>query len=98
MLSERPEYNEKIEAGFLMAPVVYLTLSTSPDLILAPYINIMRNLINIIGKYEWGIHRMLYSLFGHLFCNEDNHPIFTEKVCTFFANDVIGFSEGQLNQ
>ena len=98
MLSERPEYNEKINAGFLMAPVVYLTLATSSEFLLAPYVEMLRDLMDRTGKYEWGMHRMLYSLFGHLFCDIDNHPLFTEKVCAFLANNIIGFSKGQLNQ
>ena len=29
MLSEKPEYNKKIEAGFLLAPVVFMSHSTN---------------------------------------------------------------------
>ena len=97
LLSERPEYNEKIKAGFLMAPVAYLTLATSSEFLLAPYINIIRNLVERIEKYEWFVHRMIYSLFGHVVCSEENHPI-TENICVMIAENVIGFGQGQLNE
>ena len=97
-MSDRPEYNEKIAAGFLLAPVAYLTLSTSAEFKLAPYADQLRDLINEIGKFEWFMHRRIYSLVGHLLCSEERHPIITEKICAFLANNLVGFSEGQLNQ
>jgi len=97
LLSDRPEYNEKINAGFLLAPVGYLTLSTSFEFKLAPYVDALRDLITSFGKFEWFPHRKIYSLLGHLICDEEMHPL-TEKFCAFIANNVIGFSEGQLNE
>ena len=99
LLSERPKYNEKIKAGFLMAPVAYMTLATSTEFLLAPYINIIRDLVFKLGKYEWFMHRMIYSLFGHVLCNKETHPITTEKICVeLVAENLIGFGEGQLNE
>lgn len=37
MLSTRPEYNNKVMAGLLLAPVVYLGNCRSPIRYLAPY-------------------------------------------------------------
>ena len=98
LLSDRPEYNEKIKAGFLMAPVGYVTAAKSLKFLLSPFIDTIRSLVENTGRYEWFVHLKLYSLFGHIFCDEDKHPIFTKEICDFVANDLVGFSEGQLNQ
>ena len=37
MLSERPEYNQKVEAGFLLAPVAFMTHSTNAVFLLAEW-------------------------------------------------------------
>lgn len=37
MLSMRPEYNEKIQAAFALAPVAYMSKVKSPLRLLAPF-------------------------------------------------------------
>ena len=37
MLSEKPEYNEKVEAGFLLAPVAFMTHSTNSVFLFAEW-------------------------------------------------------------
>ena len=39
MLSAKPEYNNKIQAAFTLAPVAYMTNVKSPIRVLAPYSN-----------------------------------------------------------
>ena len=37
MLSERPEYNNKVKAGFLLAPVAFMTHSTNSVFLIAEW-------------------------------------------------------------
>ena len=34
------------------------------------------------------MHRKIYSLIGHLMCNEETHPNL-ETICAFIANNVV---------
>ena len=48
MLSERPEYNNKVKAGFLLAPVAFMTHSTSSVFLIAEWgegRNVFRTLV-----------------------------------------------------
>ena len=48
MLSERPEYNNKVKAGFLLAPVAFMTHSTNSVFLIAEWgegRNVFRTLV-----------------------------------------------------
>ena len=50
LLSELPEYNDKIRAGFLMAPPVFMGNSPSPLFRLAPEAELLETLLHLLGK------------------------------------------------
>ena len=97
LLSERPEYNEKIKAGFLMAPAVFMNTAYNPILQLAEWAEILEELYHSLGYYEFLPHPDLVTWLGHEVCNGEEHPIYAD-VCSNLAFLLFGINPDQLNQ
>ena len=97
MLSERPEYNEKIMAGFLMAPAVFMNTAYNSIMKLAEWAETIEDLYHLFGFYEFLPHPDLVTWLGHEVCNEEEHPIYTD-VCTNILFLLYGINPDQLNQ
>jgi hypothetical protein len=56
LLSERPEYNAKIKAGFLLAPAAIMTHAYNPIFLLANWVDSIEDLLHLLGFYEFLPH------------------------------------------
>merc|ERR1719244_1351640 len=72
-LSSRPEYNDKIRVGVLLAPPAYMSHGSSPIFQLAQWGDGIDTLYHLFGLYEFLPHMDIISMIGHLFCS-DEHP------------------------
>ncbi len=53
LLSERPEYNQKIKAGFLLAPAAFMTHAYNPIFLLSEWVEELEDLFHLFGIYEF---------------------------------------------
>ena len=56
LLSEKPEYNVKIKAGFLLAPAVIMTNAYNPIFLFADLAGTLENILHWLGFYEFLPH------------------------------------------
>lgn len=56
LLSEKPEYNDKIVAGFLLAPAVIMTNAYNPIFIFADLAEVVEDILHWLGFYEFMPH------------------------------------------
>ncbi|XP_044735390.1 lipase 3-like isoform X2 [Chrysoperla carnea] len=96
LLSERPEYNDKIKLAINFAPAVYLSSAQNPYL---PYVNNNINKIKITLKLM-GIHEILPMspwIFNtsNKFCNDD---AITQDICMELIFMFGGPSHDQFNK
>ena len=61
MLSERPEYNNKIKAGFLMGPASSMTNADSPIFDFAEQAEDLQELLHHLGKDEFFFNKLAPS-------------------------------------
>jgi hypothetical protein len=97
MSSEKPEYNEKIRAAFLLAPAVFMNHAVNPIFLIAEWAGSLENLLHLLGVYEFLPHTEVISWLGDTVCDEEDHPIYTE-VCTNVAFLLFGIQPEQLNK
>ncbi len=97
MSSEKPEYNEKIRAAFLLAPPAFMNHAVNPIFLIAEWAGSIENLLQLFGVYEFLPHTGLINWLGDVFCNEEDHPIYTE-VCVNVAFLLFGIQTDQLNK
>ena len=97
MLSERPEYNEKIVEAYLLAPAVFMTYATHPIFILANMADNIEDLLHWFGMYEFAPSSDIVSWFGQHVCNEDANPDLSD-VCSNIAFAFLGMNPEQLNK
>ena len=50
LLSEKPEYNDKVKAGFMMGPATFMGNAFSPIFALADYAEDIQELFHMLGK------------------------------------------------
>ncbi len=96
LLSERPEYNDKITEGYLLAPAAFMTTAPNPIFILASYADDLQDLYHFLGFWEFIPHSWLITWLGHYVCNEDDHPIWG-SLCLNVAFLLMGINPEQLN-
>jgi hypothetical protein len=96
-LSELPEYNEKIKAGFLLAPAVFMTHATDPIFLISQFAEEIDFLYHLFGAYEFLPHPDIISALAHVFCNEEEHPIYTD-VCANIAFILLNIKVDHLNK
>lgn len=95
MLSSKPEYNEKIKVGALLAPPAFMSHATNIIFQIASLGNSVQILYHLFGMYEFLPHMEIISWIGHLICG-DEHPL-TSSICTNIGFLLLGFNPGQLN-
>lgn len=94
MLSLRPEYNEKLSAGFALAPVVFMSDIKSPIKSLAPIASNVAYMEMLYGSHEFipkdsVLGRMTNS------CDVDNTDSVVCKSVIFY---ICGYNEKQFNK
>ncbi|XP_031830114.1 lipase 3 [Nomia melanderi] len=96
MASERPEYQEKIEAAFPLAPASFMEKATNPALrILAPLVKDLKKLTDLIGMYEIKPTSEFIQKVAKLACQDE---AITSELCTNIIFLVGGPSYRQLNR
>ncbi|KAL5287226.1 hypothetical protein ACFFRR_008258 [Megaselia abdita] len=96
MLSERPEYNEKIVSASLLAPVAFLANLESPPLrLMASESEKIETLLNHLGLHELFPSTALNQLGGHLFCGK-GAP--TQNLCILVTYLSVGFSDYEMDR
>ena len=92
-----PDYNSKVKAGFLMAPAVFMTHASDPLFQLSQFADEIDDLYHLFGRYEFLPHPDVVSELGHLFCNEEEHPVYAE-ICANIAFILLGLNPDHLNR
>jgi hypothetical protein len=95
MLSQKPEYNEKIKVGALLAPPAFMGHATNIIFDIASLAGGIENLYHLFGQYEFLPHYDVISWIGDMLCGDD-HP-FTNSLCMNIGFLLLGFNPGQLN-
>ncbi|KAM7341806.1 lipase 3 [Cochliomyia hominivorax] len=96
MLSEKPEYNEKITSGHLLAPVAFLKdLKSPPMRIMAYKSDEIEALLNHLGLHELFPSTALNQLGGHLLCG---NGVPTQNLCLLLTFLSVGFSDFQMDR
>ena len=96
-LAERPEYNDKIIQGNLLAPAAFMTKAPHPIFLLTEWAGDFETLFHLFGMYEFMPNSEIISWIGHHLCNHEAVPDLTE-ICdnVFFA--LFGYNPDQFNR
>jgi len=95
MLSELPEYNNKIKAAALMAPVAYCENFRGFAKVLAPYADRLDFLATLLGRYEILPGGNKTDALAMKFCAEDSELLF---LCRDVVFSIAGFDPELLNE
>ncbi|XP_072756353.1 lipase 3 [Anoplolepis gracilipes] len=96
MATEVPEYQNKTQAMFAMAPVAYCGRLASPVIqSLARYFGPLDTLLELLGQYEFKPTDKAMQMFGELVCAKD---AITEPLCSNILYLIAGFDKGQFNK
>lgn len=96
LLSDRPEYNDKIHDAYLLAPPIYMTHTYNPRFWFANFGKDIQWLFHIFGAYEFLPSSSIISWMGHALCDVFEHP-FIGELCGNVAFIFAGIDESQLN-
>ncbi|XP_023246197.1 lipase 3-like [Copidosoma floridanum] len=93
MLSERPEYNDKIRVMFSLAPVAYCSNMYSPIMrYLSKFEKSIRVVLDRVGPWELLPNRGLYKLITSSVCKGS-----FQKICRNILFIVCGFNDEQFD-
>ncbi len=95
LLAERPEYNAKIRAGFLMAPAAYMINAESPIFEAADQAWNLSLIAHQAGKDEFLPHRPIFTKLAHNFCDTE-HPDCLE-ICANVFTEALDVTAETLN-
>ncbi|XP_072757128.1 lipase 3-like isoform X2 [Anoplolepis gracilipes] len=96
MTTEMPEYQNKIQAMFAMAPVAYC--GRMPSLLMrffSSFRNSVMMLMNIFGVYEFKPTSKWMKYFAQLVCAED---AMTQPLCSNLLFLIVGYNTEQFNK
>lgn len=94
LLSTRPEYNDKVMAAVLLAPVVYLGNCRSPIRYLAPVADDYQYLAHLFGADEFLPQSAALQFFAKYGCEL---AMFELKLCENSIFVICGFDKDQFN-
>ncbi|XP_068215960.1 lipase 3-like [Palaemon carinicauda] len=95
MLSERPEYNEKIKVMAGMAPVTYLGNAKGPIMELAPYVDDIELMLDLLGVGELFPSNEMMDYLAETYC--DLNSTYAE-LCYNFLFLLAGPDAEELNK
>lgn len=96
LMSERPEYNEKILTAHMLAPVALMGNLVSPFVrALSPFVDQVEWIMGMLGVYEFMPSTDMMSKGGYYICRDES--IFQE-VCANVLFLIGGFNSAQLNR
>ena len=88
LLSEKPEYNAKIKAGFLLAPTAYGGHATNPMTVASPYAEAIVDFISKFGIYEFMPNFLeTKTWLANTICNSSH---IQRTICGYFYATIIG--------
>jgi len=93
-MSERPEYNEKVQLMSAFAPVAFTEHMISPIRLIAPYSEQIEWLLVNLGLYEFAPSNEFLEPIGIEFCQPDNP---WHDVCSNILFLLCGFDPEQLD-
>ncbi|XP_071642183.1 uncharacterized protein [Temnothorax longispinosus] len=95
MSSERPEYQDKIQAMFALAPVAYCARMDNPIMqFIARFSGPLEELMKLIGMYDFEPTSEALKIFARIVCAED---AITQPLCSNILFLFGGFNKDQLN-
>lgn len=96
LLSDQPEYNEKLHGAYLLAPPAYMSHAFNPIFLIAQWAGDIEVLFHLFGMWEFIPHYEIISWMAHLFCDVDDHPL-NSILCENIAFIIAGVNKSQLN-
>ncbi|MDK2413447.1 hypothetical protein QHH03_30625, partial [Aphanizomenon sp. 202] len=87
MMSEKPEYNEKVRAMAAMAPVAFMNNAEGPIMALAPYSDDLDFMATLLGVGEFLPSSDLLDHFVETYCDSE---AVTAEVCYNFLFLLAG--------
>ncbi|XP_011865872.1 PREDICTED: lipase 3-like [Vollenhovia emeryi] len=95
MASERPEYQDKIQAMFALAPVAYCGRMDNPILqFIARFTGTLHRLMKLLGMYEFMPDNEAIKIFQRIACEED---AWTQPLCANVLFLIAGYNPDQFN-
>ncbi|KOC67730.1 Lipase 3 [Habropoda laboriosa] len=95
MASERPEYQQKIQASFNFAPAVFMSRAKNVLMrMLAPHVNNLMDLVDLIGIYEFKPSGKLIQSLGKKMCHDD---AILQPFCKIIIFLFDGFDKEEFN-
>jgi pimeloyl-ACP methyl ester carboxylesterase len=94
LLSQKPEYNQKIRLMSALAPVAHTVHMISPLRLIAPFEGQLEWVINFLGLYEFLPSNALMDLLGKTVCHEAS-PI--QLVCSNVLFLIAGYNFDQID-
>ncbi|XP_011696550.1 PREDICTED: lipase 3-like [Wasmannia auropunctata] len=95
MAAEEPQYQDKIQAMFALAPVAYCGRMNNPILhFLAFFSGTLNSLLELIGVHEFAPSGEIMKTFQKLACAED---AITQPLCANVLFLIAGFNKDQFN-
>lgn len=96
LMSLRPEYNDKIRSGHMLAPVAYMGNLRSPFVrAMAPFADQLDWIMWMLGAYEFMPNSEMLAMGGYFLCRDE--AVFQE-VCANVLFLIGGFNSNQLNR
>jgi lysosomal acid lipase/cholesteryl ester hydrolase len=95
MLSERPEYDQKIRAAIALAPVGYMKHVKSPLRLLAPYSKDIQMIIRFFGANEFFPQNKIIKFLSKYGCELTEAERF---ICENSVFVISGFDKAQFNE
>ena len=95
LLSERPEYINVIEAGYLLAPAVFMTNADNPIFLLTQLAETIEDIFHWLGLYEFLPSSPLIAWLAHQVCDDSSAG--DVDICSNFAFAFFGINPDQFN-
>uniref|UniRef100_A0A1L8DPW0 Lipase n=2 Tax=Nyssomyia neivai TaxID=330878 RepID=A0A1L8DPW0_9DIPT len=96
MLSERPEYNDRIILAQALAPVAFMSNLRSPFIrALSPHVNAVDMWTSLLGMHEFLPSDSMMQMGGYLLCRDES---WFQEVCANALFLIGGFNSEQLNR
>ena len=74
-----------------------MTHAYNPIYLLSEWLDTFEDILHLLGMYEFLPHPDLITWLGHMVCNEEEHPIYTD-ICSNIAFLMLGINPAQINQ
>lgn len=95
MLSERPEYADKVRVMAALGPVAFTQHVQGPLKVMAPFVNMIETSLNMLGRYEMLSFGRIMDQVTSVFCNE---KVFTAAICHNLLFLIAGPNPDRLNK